>query len=624
MNEPITVFILAAGLGERLRPITSSIPKPLVPILGKPVLQRVLEKISSLPAQHIGINLHYKGNVIEDWISGSGFQDKVVLFPEKTILGTGGALKNAESLLSRNTFLTYNSDILSGVDLDSLVRFHKSSQNLVTLAIHDYQLYNNLLVNTEGLLKGIGNTLERSPAAARQMAFTGIAVYNPDFLKFLPEGRSSVVDAWLAAIEAGHSIGTFDVSGCYWTDIGSPVAYAAAVIEALKADGETVYFHPSVKTCHKTEFDGFITVEQGVVLEEGVLLKNCILLPESRPEKNSHHENCMMGPDFIIPLSESAMTGAQGNDTLIQIGAGGSDRKYFRKKDAKTPAVLMQCSSTDPDFRRQIEYTRFFRKCGVPVPELLSVNMEEKEAVFEDLGDLSLYSWLKCKRPDNQVEAMYLKVLDIIVRVHSTATDTISDCPMLGGRIFDYDYLRWETHYFTEQFITRLLGIKVDNIKALEEEFHRLALKVFSFQRTIIHRDFQSQNIMVTKKGVPRMIDYQGARMAPPAYDVASVLWDPYHRLDSEMRERLLKYYISIMEEKTGGDFDGDNFRATLLPCRLQRHMQALGAYAFLSEIKEKKHFLKHVAEGLRLLKEDVFKARSEYPVLYALVTKQV
>jgi aminoglycoside/choline kinase family phosphotransferase len=123
----------------------------------------------------------------------------------------------------------------------------------------------------------------------------------------------------------------------------------------------------------------------------------------------------------------------------------------------------------------------------------------------------------------------------------------------------------------------------------------------------------------MVKGGTLHVIDFQGARMAPPAYDVASILWDPYRRLDDAMRERLLAYYIDGMQ-KASADFDAGGFRETLLPCRLQRHMQALGAYGFLAAVKGKKYFLKHVPEALRLLREETAAAQNEYPVLAKLV----
>jgi aminoglycoside/choline kinase family phosphotransferase len=124
---------------------------------------------------------------------------------------------------------------------------------------------------------------------------------------------------------------------------------------------------------------------------------------------------------------------------------------------------------------------------------------------------------------------------------------------------------------------------------------------------------------MITPGGIPRVIDFQGARMAPAAYDVASVLWDPYHRLDDGVRERLIDYYMGEMKRNSAG-FQEALFRESLIPCRLQRHMQALGAYGFLSAVKGKKYFLKHIPEALRLLREETGYTKNDYPELYQLV----
>jgi aminoglycoside/choline kinase family phosphotransferase len=107
--------------------------------------------------------------------------------------------------------------------------------------------------------------------------------------------------------------------------------------------------------------------------------------------------------------------------------------------------------------------------------------------------------------------------------------------------------------------------------------------------------------------------------MAPPAYDVASILWDPYKRLDDGVRERLIDYYVGEMKRASQG-FEERVFLDSLIPCRLQRHMQALGAYGFLSVVKGKKYFLKHVPEAMRLLKEETAAAKSDYPELFRLV----
>jgi aminoglycoside/choline kinase family phosphotransferase len=192
---------------------------------------------------------------------------------------------------------------------------------------------------------------------------------------------------------------------------------------------------------------------------------------------------------------------------------------------------------------------------------------------------------------------------------------------MLQERVFDYEHYRWETDYFLVRFVTGLTKVSPRNSRALEEELDCLARQTDAFPKSIIHRDFQCQNIMVPASGAPRIIDYQGARMAPAAYDVASILWDPYHRLDDGVRKSLIAYYTAEMK-KIAENFDEPAFLKSLIPCRLQRHMQALGAYGFLSVVKGKKYFLKHVPEALRLLKEDVAVVKKQYPELHELVNR--
>jgi NDP-sugar pyrophosphorylase family protein/aminoglycoside/choline kinase family phosphotransferase len=680
MDKTLNVFILAAGLGERLMPITEHIPKPLLPILGKPVLQIILERVSALPANKIGINLYHKKDTIERWVKqysdenypspiplpqGEGARGRVKnvfpcgeirLFPEESALGTGGALKNAEQFLSEDTFFVHNSDIVSDIDLERLLEFHISSKNIVTLAVHDFPEFNNVVIDKKGYLKriekiipprpplpkGLGSrcceALQREAGGFERLAFTGIAIYEPEFLKFLPADASSIVDAWLNAVAAGYKIGTLNVSGCSWSDIGTPSAYASTVFEALRADGEMIYIHPSVKGCKDVELNGYVVIEKECKIGKGVSLRNCITLPGSsvtnllkddedypsptplpqgegvrgRVRGMFSFENCILGSDFKIDLNESEILGLPKEEPVL-IGTGGSDRKYYRIKKDKKSSVLMQCIDGDPDFQRHIEYTRFFLKYSIPVPVLIEIETDKMRAIFEDLGDISLYSWLKCPREKKQIEEIYRKVIDILIRLHTVVTERVSDCPILQDRVFNYEDFRWETDYFIERFVMGIRNIKIKNLSALSKEFHRLALKMNSFLKTVIHRDFQSQNIMITRGGTPRLIDYQGARMGPPTYDVVSILWDPYYYLGDEVRERLLDYYISKMRKIP---------TESLLPCRLQRHMQALGAYGFLFAVKGKKYFLKYVPEGLRLLKEDVTLSKAEYPELYKLVMR--
>jgi NDP-sugar pyrophosphorylase family protein len=626
-NQSLNIFIPAAGRGERLRPITDHIPKPLMPVLGKPVLQHVLERVSKLSFNKIGINLHYKSEALSKWIDQCPFNYKINLFNEENLLGTGGALKNAEELLKQGPFLVHNSDVLSNIDLGKFIEHHRKSNNLITLAVHDFNKFNSLVLDEKRCLVKVD-----SKSTGKLMAYTGVAVYESDFLKFLPDGTSSVVDAWLAALKEGCRIGTLDVSGCYWSDIGTADSYAASVFHALRHEGETVHVHPSVKGTGRVQPQGYLVIEKDCIIKKDVTLNNCITLPGSvipRDDDNGQllqdiHllENCIIGPDFMISLDISEVFQLSGQDNRQLIGTGGSDRKYYRIRSYERSLVLMQSSANDPEFIRHMEYTKFFRNNHIPVPAIASSDTEQMKAVFEDAGDVSLYSYLKCNRTKEEIENIYKQVLDIAAGIHNINKEQVKECPLLENRLFDRDYFRWETDYFLSQFVYGIKNIEIKDAQALRNEFDMIAETADSFPKTVMHRDFQSQNIMVMKGSELRVIDFQGARIGPAAYDVASILWDPYFRLDDDIRSNLLKYYISVMHKYDGDNFSENGFASSLVFCRLQRHMQALGAYGFLSLVKGKKYFQKFIPEGIRLLKEDILLAGDNYPYLGRLVSR--
>jgi len=641
---PLNIFLPAAGIGERLKPVTNHIPKPLLPLLGRPLIGIILGKLTSICEGKIGVNLHHKPEMIREWFKGSPYANQVTFFAEDQLLGTGGALKNAEPFLAGSHFIVHNADILLDISFSKLVETHFASGNIATLVTHRHPDLSNVVIDDNDCVIDVENPGDSRPnpsRIAKKVAYTGIAVYSPDILRFIPSGVSHATTAWIAASKAGYKVKTLDFTGSYWKDIGSPATYSAAVLDTLRMIGESVYCSSSAKV-GEIDVDGYTVIEQSSAVRGGSRLRNCIVMPGS--EVTGTHENCIIGPDYELPLAEADMqpsvhaahkkdiglagslfsafdspaAGKGGIAQAVLIGFGGSDRRYFRVIKGGMKAVLMECRRDDPDFERHLVYAKFFHTHGVPVPQLLGTDEQSRRALFEDLGDMSLHSYLRFPHDADVVEALYRRVLDILVKLHGPASEHADDCPLLASRLFDYDHLRWETGYFLERFVTGLKKTAVPDKKALDEEFHLLARTVSGFMPAIIHRDFQSQNIMV-RGGVPHIIDFQGSRIAPPAYDIASILWDPYHRLDDSMRERLIAYYIDEMK-KHSKDFDEALFRDSILPCRLQRHMQALGAYGFLSIVKGKKYFLKHIPEALRLLREDTSESKNDYPVLFDLV----
>ncbi len=672
----LNVFIPAAGLGKRLQPITHHLPKPLLPILGKPLLEHVIERIAPLNAAKIGINLHHLQSQVSSWIVNSKYASQIEMFYEDDLLGTGGAIRNAGLLLSTCTFLVHNTDILSNIDLGMLIKAHEASGNLVTLAVHDYLGLNNLRLDSEGFLRDVVKLSESQTACKgmlRQAAYTGIAVYSPDFIKHIPAGNSGMVSCWLKALASGAKIGTMDVTGTAWKDLGHPESFAEAIWDKLSSQGERAFIHPNSSGCKHVFFQGMGVIESNATVTEPVTLESSILLPGALVDGSQNRTNQIIGPDYSIAIENSEQTACDKiwnkdrdsaperlleellekllkkpeipqklieevfglNAPLLSVSRlsfGGSDRSYYRLRLDSRSAVLMITDKTDPDYERQLEYSRFFSRLGLPVPRLLAAapignsDMAKQSAIFEDLGDFSLYSWMHCRRPAKGVENMYKKVLKIIVKMH-TYSGTINDeRSFLKFRNFDYDHLRWESSYFLLEFVTNYCQQEIVDHANLEDELHRLAVEVDSHPKKIIHRDCQSQNIMITQNQnsclscLPYLIDYQGARIGPPAYDLASLLWDPYVKIEENLRERLVDYYIKDRKRTEGENFDQALFRHAIMPCLLQRHMQALGAYSFLSMKKGKLYFEKFIPRAFNLLQSELKQVKNKFPVLYKLV----
>ena len=302
----MNIFIPAAGFGSRLLPITSRIPKPLLPIVGKPLLGLSLEKLNRLKPNQIGINIHYLRDALTQWVDHSPLRKKIQLFPEESILGSGGALNNAYPLLSQDHFLVYHSDVLCDLDLEWLLQQHLDSENLVTLTFCRQPKFphikSNVAINAEGFFQGIDTELVPRAKVAQYVVYTSIAVYSPEFLKFLPAGKSSVLDAWMAATAKGYRIGTVDISAYDWNDIGTPTAYFSAAMDNLRSTGKAVYVHPSANVSRSATMEGEVIIERYAIVEQGVSIKNCLVLPGAELIKNRHYENSIVGPDYVLPM----------------------------------------------------------------------------------------------------------------------------------------------------------------------------------------------------------------------------------------------------------------------------------------------------------------------------------
>lgn len=229
-------MILAAGLGTRLRPLTNTIPKPLLPIAGTPLIVWNLLLLRRHGFQEVIINLHHLGPMIEQTLGdGAKFGLRIIYSREPMILGTGGGIKQAEPYFSGEPVLVLNSDTLFELDLRAFVAFHRARQAAATLAVRD-----DPDAARWGLVEvGAGHRIVRitgkgltDSAPTTPRMFAGVHILDPRLLKDVPEGvASSIIDPYVAAIERGESVLGYDLQG-YWSDIGTVERYAQAEQEA--------------------------------------------------------------------------------------------------------------------------------------------------------------------------------------------------------------------------------------------------------------------------------------------------------------------------------------------------------------------------------------------------------
>lgn len=229
-------MILAAGLGTRLRPLTNTIPKPLLPVAGTPLIVWNLLLLKRHGFHHVVINLHYLGPMIEQVLGdGSRFGMRIIYSHEPVILGTGGGIKKAEPYFSGEPVLILNADTLFELDLEALWNFHRSRGAAATLVLREDQEAEQWGLVEVGaddrIVRITGRGRSEATAMARRM-FAGIHILHPRLLQPVPKGvASSIIDPYVAAIEREEPVLGYDLQG-YWSDIGTVERYTQAEQDA--------------------------------------------------------------------------------------------------------------------------------------------------------------------------------------------------------------------------------------------------------------------------------------------------------------------------------------------------------------------------------------------------------
>ena len=288
---------------------------------------------------------------------------------------------------------------------------------------------------------------------------------------------------------------------------------------------------------------------------------------------------------------------------VLAVEKGGSGRKFYRLHAGERSMILVKYTGQREENLHYVDIARFLSAAGVQVPHVYFHDAAEGLIWMQDLGGEDL--WASRGAPWVERRPLYESALIEGFKIHTAATRRQHEFEVTVQKEFNEALYLWEQGYFFEHCLGNFFKvpasdvIRLAGLPALGQTARRLA----SLPRVLVHRDFQSQNVMICG-GTAWLIDFQGMRPGLAAYDVASLLYDPYVTLTAAERQEMLEFYIRL-SRRSGVDLPED-FEEIYLWCAAQRLMQALGAYGFLGLQKGRADFLHHVPAARASLREVV------------------
>lgn len=315
--------ILAAGYGERMRPITDTIPKPLIPVMGRPLLDIVAAKLVRSGAVSLHANIHH----LPEMFSGSGSETgiPVTFHREEMILGTGGGVGNMKKDLENyHLILLHNADVISDIEFQPAIDFHLREKALFTMILAAGE--NGPDAAGEGTLpppsvyiSGSSRVMEigaEPGGESRPAGYTGMAVLSREALEYFPAGRKAGLVGVLRkminrkeGLVAGY-LAPAEGKVPQWAEIGTPSAYLnlhrrilmdrTRFDPALEPPPLPLHVGPGARIGKDTRWTGFLEVGGNAEVGEGSVLKNCVVLPETKVERETEAEYSILFPDGVV------------------------------------------------------------------------------------------------------------------------------------------------------------------------------------------------------------------------------------------------------------------------------------------------------------------------------------
>lgn len=620
MNQPrpAKAFILAAGLATRLRPLTEGMPKACLPVWGKPAIHHVLDMLARWGVREVLINLHHEPLAVLDTARAwSGPVRLNFSFEPVVPLGTGGALRHGAWFFDSQPFWLVNADVMADLDpLPLLQAFAGPAKPLAAL-----WMVPDAGPRTVSLDNGFVSDFNVfKPGTEGNVTFSGVHLVRPEVLDFLPpEPFCTIIGAYRNAMAAGRRIAGVEIPGAFWEDIGILSEYLRAhgrIEEAWKnkQPGGRLYDAAAPARLarlrrNKVRIEGFAAVAPDAVIGPGAALKDCVVWSGATAEPGTILNKAVLARDVRVHGAVEGMavsarmlpgTGPfleqagwpPAETAALPLGPRGSDRSFARLLGPEKSAILVQYGRERHENTLYAAHTRFLLRHGIRVPRLLADDPRGRLLLFEDCGSRDLLAAL-AGTSDAERLALYRPLLALVARLHTDGTEAARHERLRLVAGFSPKLYCWERHYFANHFLKARCKRPDKTVRPILRELERLARRLQETPRVLIHRDLQSTNVLLTARG-PVLIDYQGMRFGSAAYDLASLLADPYVSLSETVQMTLLADY----EKAAGTEMDEELFWTAAI----QRLAQALGAYGRLGANPATAGFARHIPAACRMM----------------------
>lgn len=307
----IEAMVLCAGEGSRLKPITDFIPKPLLPILSRPLLENTIISLKKEGIEKICVNVHHLKEKIIEFLNENDYGIEIAISDESKILGTGGGIGKIEEYIKEENFVVFNGDIVTDIALQDAFGFHIEKEAIATLLLQERKNSKDILSGGEGHIVDIAERRGAKKAGARFLGFTGIAILSRRIFDYLPPNDFyDIVDAYLEIIKEKGKIFGYESKGGYWLDMGTKEKYLQVHRDILLDKKEVLpdfaipstpfFIGKGTEVSETAELSGFVSIGKNCIIEDKVRLENCVVLDDTVIDSGKAYVNCIISNDFKV------------------------------------------------------------------------------------------------------------------------------------------------------------------------------------------------------------------------------------------------------------------------------------------------------------------------------------